>query len=98
MSHEHLDKKLDSVVEEIKEIKKAIVILIRVEERQAAQRDTLERFGDWLDNHEQRIQKIEKTVVGNTKSIGLFDHLVSKGWLVLIGGIAGAIAKSLAGG
>ncbi len=77
---------------EIRQIREALVRLARIEERHTAHTETLTRFGKWLDNHERRIGKLDRSVATNTKSTGLFDRLIERALMVLIGaGIAAVV-------
>lgn len=68
---------------EISEIKQALVTLARVEERQSSQRETLERYGNRIDGHEDRIIDLEKVSGGR----GMVYRWIERISLVAAGGV-----------
>lgn len=79
-------KSQENMEVEVRQIREAMVRLARIEERHTAHTDTLTRYGKWLENHDKRIREVEKTTGINSKSTGLFDRLLERGLMVLIGG------------
>jgi len=91
VTHEDIQRQLQQQGEDLQEIKKAILTLIRVEERQAADRETLKRFGKWLNDLDVRMVAVETRTMTNSKSTNLFDNLLEKFVLLIVGGLVGFI-------
>lgn len=70
--------------DEISDIKKTLVVLARVEERQQSQRDTLARYGTKIDELDHRVDELEKTS-GNR---GVMYRWLERIGLVGAGGVA----------
>jgi len=84
---------------EIRQIREAMVRLARIEERHTAHSDTLTRYGKRLDNHGNRIREVERVAGINSKSTGLFDRIVERALMILVGGgITAVFIFKLGGG
>jgi len=91
VTHEDIRLQLEMQAKDLHEIKKAILTLVRVEERQAADRETLKRFGKWLNDLDVRMVAVETRTMTNSKSTTLFDNLLEKFVLLVVGGLVGFI-------
>ena len=67
----------------LERIESALITLTRVEERQASQRETLARYGRRLDEHDERLNVLERT----TGSRGIFFRWLERLGLVGAGGV-----------
>jgi len=78
------DTRLASIETELKEIRKAIVVLARVEERLVTVFKRIDNFDETNKKHEERLAAVEQNSGNNGQTLRFAERIF---WIVLAAGI-----------
>ena len=77
VSETRLWKALDDITHRLSNIESKLSEIVRLEEKVSSHHETLKRYGDRIDKHDERIRKIETWQAQNTGSSGASGKVIA---------------------